>query len=103
MIFLLLSVLSSTVIFVTFKLFDRFKVNTLHAIVVNYIVASLCGIIAFEGVVDPIDIVNKDWFVYTAVLGLLFIIIFNLMAITTQRSGLSVVSVATKMSLVIPI
>ena len=34
---------------------------------------------------------------------MLFIVIFNLMAITTQRSGLSVVSVATKMSLAIPI
>lgn len=103
MIYLLLSVLSSTVIFVTFKLFDRFRINTLHAIVVNYLAASICGIIAYEGVVDAGEIVNKDWFLFTAGLGLLFIIIFNLMAITTQRSGLSVVSVATKMSLVIPI
>lgn len=103
MIYLLLSVLSSTVIFVTFKLFDRFKINTLHAIVVNYLAASICGIIAYEGIVEAGEIVKKDWFLFTAGLGLLFIIIFNLMAITTQRSGLSVVSVATKMSLVIPI
>lgn len=103
MIYLVLSILSSTVIFVTFKLFDRFKINRLHAIVVNYIVASSCGIIAYESAVSFGDIVSKDWFYYTAALGLLFIVIFNLMAITTQRSGLSVVSVATKMSLVIPI
>ena len=103
MIYLILSILSSTVIFVTFKLFDRFKINRFHAIVVNYMVAASCGIIAFKGALIPGEIINKDWFLYTVALGMLFIVIFNLMAITTQRSGLSVVSVATKMSLVIPI
>jgi drug/metabolite transporter (DMT)-like permease len=71
--------------------------------VVNYIVACLCGILAYDGVVSAGEILDKDWFLYTTALGILFIIIFNLMAITTQRNGLSVVSVATKMSLVIPI
>jgi len=103
LIYLILSILSSTVIFVTFKLFDRFKINRFHAIVVNYMVAASCGIIAFKGALIPGEIINKDWFLYTVALGMLFIVIFNLMAITTQRSGLSVVSVATKMSLVIPI
>ena len=103
MIYLLLSVLSSTVIFVVFKLFDRFKINTLHAIVANYVTACLCGLIAYDEKIKFSEIITKDWFAYTAALGVLFIVIFNLMAITTQRSGLSVVSVATKMSLVIPI
>ncbi|MCW5519658.1 DMT family transporter [Aureitalea sp. L0-47] len=103
MIYLILSVLSSTIIFVVFKLFDRFKINTLHAIVANYITACLCGLIAYEESVGFTETISKDWFPFTAGLGVLFIIIFNLMAITTQRSGLSVVSVATKMSLVIPI
>ena len=103
MIYLILSVLSSTVIFVVFKLFDRFKINTLHAIVANYVTACLCGLIAYEEKISFTEIITKDWFVFTAGLGVLFIVIFNLMAITTQRNGLSVVSVATKMSLVIPI
>lgn len=103
MIYLILSVLSSTVIFVNFKLFDRFRINTLHAIVVNYITACVFGLLAYEGNTSVAEIFGKDWFPYTASLGVLFIVIFNLMAITTQRSGLSVVSVATKMSLVIPI
>lgn len=103
MIYLILSVLSSTIIFVVFKLFDRFRINTLHAIVANYVTACLCGLIAFEENVGFTDTISKDWFPFTVGLGVLFIVIFNLMAITTQRSGLSVVSVATKMSLVIPI
>lgn len=103
MIYLLLSVLSSTLIFVVFKLFDRFKINTLHAIVTNYFVACLCGVIAFEGTINITEIPQYNWFYYTLGLGAMFIIVFNLMAITTQRSGLSVVSVATKMSVVIPV
>ncbi|QIE60701.1 DMT family transporter [Rasiella rasia] len=103
MMYLLLSVLASTLIFVVFKLFSIFKVNTLHAIVVNYFVACVSGIIAFNGTITLATIPAYNWFFYAIALGSLFIIVFNLMAITTQRSGLSVVSVATKMSVVIPI
>lgn len=103
MIYLALSVLSSTLIFIVFKLFERFKVNILHAIVTNYLVACICGLIAYKKSIIISEIPQFDWFYYTLGLGAFFIGIFNLMAITTQRSGLSVVSVATKMSLVIPI
>jgi len=75
----------------------------MHAIVVNYIVACICGIIAYTQPLNILEVPNFSWFYYTVVLGALFIIVFNLMALTTQRSGLSVVSVATKMSVVIPI
>jgi drug/metabolite transporter (DMT)-like permease len=88
---------------VVFKLFATFKINTLHAIVVNYFVACISGMIAYKGAISVIEIPQHEWFFYTLGLGALFIIVFNLMAITTQRSGLSVVSVATKMSLIIPI
>lgn len=103
MIYLLLSILASTLIFVVFKLFSKFKINTPHAIVVNYFVACASGIIAYNGTITSTEIPKYDWFYYTLGLGALFILVFNLMAITTQRSGLSVVSVATKMSVVIPV
>lgn len=103
MIYLILSVAASSLIFVIFKLFARFKINTLHAIVVNYFTASTCGILFYTGTTPIASIPNHDWFLGTVALGLVFILVFNLMALTTQRSGLSVVSVATKMSVVIPI
>lgn len=103
MIYLIFSVIASTLIFVIFKLFARFEVNTLQAIVVNYITACICGLIGFKSSLVLSEIPQFEWFYYTLALGSLFIIVFNLMAITTQRSGLSVVSVATKMSVVIPV
>lgn len=103
MIYLLLSVLASVLIFVVFKLFAKYNINTFQAIVVNYFVACICGVIAYDKTIIISEIPTYDWFYYTLALGVLFIVVFILMAATTQRSGLSVVSVATKMSVVIPI
>ena len=103
MISLVLSIIASTFIFVLFRLFARYSINTLQAIVVNYFVACICGIIGYQNSIELSAIPKYDWFYYTVALGALFIIVFNLMATTTQRSGLYVVSVATKMALVIPI
>ncbi|NGX83823.1 EamA family transporter [Aequorivita sp. KMM 9714] len=103
MIALLFSILSSTMIFVVFKLFSRFKINTFQALTFNYVTACICGIILQENSIKFSEVPQFEWFPFALGLGGLFILVFNLMAITTQRSGLSVVSVATKMSVVIPI
>lgn len=103
MIFLLLSVLSSSVIFVVFKLFHKFKINTLQAIIFNYFVACTAGILIDDRPFNPARIPSEPWFFGILILGVLFICIFYLAALTTQRSGLSVVSVATKMSVAIPV
>lgn len=103
MIYLLLSVLASSFIFVIFKLFKRFDINTMQAIVINYFIACLVGFFGFIKETDISLIPEKPWFSGTIFLGVLFIVVFNLAAITTQRSGLSVVSVATKMSVAIPV
>lgn len=86
-----------------FKLFSKYKINTLHAIVINYIVACCCGLIFQKSELNLLEIPKNNWFPFALALGALFITVFNLMAVTTQRSGLSVVSVATKMSVVIPV
>ena len=46
---------------------------------------------------------HQDWFYGALVLGFLFITIFNVMATTSQRNGLSVASVSGRMAVVIPI
>lgn len=103
MIFLLLSILSSSAIFVVFKLFKKYNVNTLQAIVVNYFIAFAFGIMTTTTAININNIVTSDWFYGAVVLGFLFIAIFNVMALTAQKNGLSVASVASKMSVIIPI
>lgn len=103
MIYLLLSILSSTAIFVLFKLFQKFRINTLQAIVVNYVVAATVGFISYENTINISVISNSRWFIGAVLLGILFITIFNVMALTAQRNGISIASVASKMSVIIPI
>lgn len=103
MIYLLLSILASTAIFVVFKLFNRFRINTFQAIVANYVTACICGLISYKSPINTSEIFNSKWFLGATLLGFLFISVFNLMALTAQRNGLSVASVASKMSVVIPV
>ncbi|TPN82094.1 DMT family transporter [Aquimarina algicola] len=103
MIYLILSILASSLIFIIFKLFAKYQVDTLQAIIVNYVVACVSGIIAYSEPIDMVAVTKEGWFYGAMVLGVIFISVFNLMAITTQKNGLSVAAVATKMSVAIPI
>nr|WP_321230391.1 DMT family transporter [uncultured Psychroserpens sp.] len=103
MIYLLLSIIASTLIFIIFKLFDKYNINTLQAIVVNYFTACLFGLLMYDKPIIVSEIVSSKWIYGALGLGFLFIAIFNVMALTAQRNGLSVASVASKMSVIIPI
>ncbi len=100
---LALSILCSSLIFVLFKLFESYKIETLHAIITNYVVAFICGMVFYKGDVSFSGIPQREWFWGSFAMGLLFITVFNLMAAATQKAGVSITSVATKMSLAIPV
>lgn len=103
MIYLVLSIIISSSLYVIFKLFDTFKINTFQAIVINYIVAFVIGYLYSDVKIPLQTIPSQDWFIGALFLGFLFITIFNVMAITSQKNGLSVASVSGRMAVVIPI
>ncbi len=98
-----LSILASSMIFVIFKLYTKYRIQTLYAIIVNYFIACAVGLYFYRGDLNFNEISQKPWFLGTVGLGLLFIVVFNLMAATSQKIGVSAASVATKMSLAIPV
>lgn len=103
MINLALSVLCSSLIFVVFKLFSVHKVHTLSAIITNYVVASICGLVFNPLTISLPQLMSKPWFLGTVLLGVFFLLVFNIMAKSSQINGVGVTSVATKMSLVVPV
>ena len=103
MIWLALSILCSTLIFVVFKLYARFNIHNLQAIVFNYVVAFAVGYFTSDFEPKLLQVVEKDWFSSAIILGSLFISLFQLMALVSQKFGVAAVSVAVKMSLVIPV
>jgi len=104
MIFLLLSILCSSIIFLLFKSFEKFKVNTFVAIVFNYLTASLTGLLLVD---QPKEIMHHifeaPWLANAGILGIIFISLFNIMALTAQKMGASVASISNKMALIFPV
>lgn len=103
MIYLILSILVSSSLFVIFKLFNRYQVNTFNAIVTNYVFACITGLTLYKASWSFHEVTHSQWFLGTVFLGFMFIVIFMVMARTAQEVGLSVASVAGKMSLIIPV
>lgn len=99
MIYLSLSVLFSSLIYVVFTWLGKKQVNLLPALVVNYITAACCAFI-FS---DYTAVTTMPWWPIAVALGALFICIFFVMARTTQTFGLATASVASKMSMIIPV
>lgn len=104
MIFLVLSILCSAIIFLLFKSFEKFKVDTFTAIVINYLTAGFTGFLLVDNSDEIIPhIVEAPWLMNSFILGVIFISLFNFMAITAQKLGASVASIANKMALIFPV
>jgi drug/metabolite transporter (DMT)-like permease len=90
-------------IFIVFRSYSKYKVDNHSAIVVNYFTAGVLGLIINGSFISPNQFIEAPWAINGVILGTLFIIIFNVMALTTQKLGASVSSIATKMALVVPV
>ncbi len=95
----------TTSIGVGFKLFSRYKVNTFNAIVINYTVCLVLGTLLDPEVDVPFskEIIQAEWFLFDALLGLLFITGFNLTAQAIQTSGITLTTLMQRMSLLLTV
>ena len=103
MIAITLAIITATLIFITFRTFPYFKLNNFHAIVVNYIVAATIGFLIDDSGIPVLSIFTEPWFIMSIIIGVFFISMLNTIAVTSQKVGVSVASVASKMSVVIPV
>ena len=102
MMYLLGSILLASYLTIAFKLCDRFKINKLQAILFNYFVCAITGSLVIGSVPHYSAYTKEPWFLFAIIMGTLFFITFNLIALAVQKSGLAVASVASKLSLIIP-
>ena len=103
MIFLLLSILSSTSLFVIFKYVDKYGIRNFDVIIINYIVASILGFSISTYNPDIFPVYGNPWFPYAMIIGILFVIGFVLIGKSSQKVGIAITTVAGKMSVIIPI
>lgn len=102
MIPLILSILSSTFILLIFKISERIKIDVFTIIVINYLAASLLGFFLNNLDLTQIDWASATWLYFSIVIGFCFINMFFLIGLSTQKAGIGVTSIASKMSVVIP-
>jgi drug/metabolite transporter (DMT)-like permease len=101
--YLILALVFNVIVSAVLKLFAKFDVNALQAIVVNYCTCVITGwIFTGETPVTP-DTFNTPWFFWAVLLGISFIIIFNLTAYCTKVDGMTTTIMASKLSLIIPV
>ena len=89
-----------------FKYFGKYQVNNLQAIIINYFTAGSLAVVITNINGLPINfqhIVLSNYIVPSLIIGLLFIITFNLLAYGTQKIGIAISTVANKMSMIIPV
>jgi drug/metabolite transporter (DMT)-like permease len=102
MLFFIGSIVFSSYLTLSFKVLERYHIPVLPTIVFNYWVCVITG--SFVNGDFPINGENMvtPWFKWALAIGCLFIILFNIIAWTTQKIGVAVASVSNKLSLIIP-
>ena len=99
MISLLLTITLSTLILVQFKLYPKFGINTFQSIVFNYVTAFLCGFLIFGKEWNSNSLYQGSWLYLAVIAGILFIALFLVMGLSSQKNGVAMTSVAVKMSM----
>ena len=103
MLYLISAIIISTSIFITFKFFKRFKIDNFQAITVNYVIASAFGFLIYSGDFTFATILQRTWFPHALIAGILFICVFLLFALSSQKAGVALTAVSSKMSVIIPV
>ena len=72
-------------------------------IVFNYITCVLTGTVVNGSFPIHAENIAMPWFKWACIMGAMFVSIFNVVALTAQKNGVAVASVANKLSLIIPV
>ena len=103
MMYVVYTVLFFNLLIIIFKLFEKYKVDNLQALIVNYFTAAACGYFLLKDDYSLSYVFSAPWVYYSILIGFIFIVVFNFYAFGTQKVGIAVTTVANKMSLIIPV
>lgn len=93
----------TALLFIIFKSFDKFGVNAFHAVVVNYFTCILVGLGFSWGIDYSPMLDNVSWVGWSVLMGVLFITTFYMMAWSAINISVSVSTISSKLSLIIPV
>lgn len=103
MIFIAGSICCGAFLILFFKVIERWGIPNLQAIIINYMACVVCGVLLTQDRMPVTEVVRAPWFGWAGVLGLCFIVGFNLIGLTVQKAGVTPASVASKLSMIISV
>jgi len=103
MIYFILAILTSSSILILFKVFERYRVNTIQAITINYLMALTISFFSVPEKISVQDFSGARWLYLALILGGLFIAAFYLFARSAQKAGVAVTAISSRMSVMIPV
>ena len=103
MIYLAASIISSTSIFIIFRVAKNFACRLNLLITINYLTAALLGYIFMMRFSLHPFAQGIHWLPFAISLGVLFIAMFFLIGLSSQKAGITATTLANKMSLVFPV
>ncbi len=108
MLYLILSIFSSTAIVIIFRLLKNNGVDLTNVIVINYFTATIVGISSgyFSDKLPELsmqEIIRAPWLPFAFCIGVSFVATFYVIGFSTQKAGITKTAIATKMSVVLPI
>ncbi|MFY7899673.1 MAG: EamA family transporter [Chitinophagaceae bacterium] len=103
MIYLIGSIVLSSFLTLAFKMLGKLNIPIFQSIVYNYLICVVTGSIVNQSFPINQEALSQTWFHWACVMGVLFIILFNMIGITAQKISVAVASVANKLSLIIPV
>lgn len=102
MIYLILAIVFSAGVFVTMRFFKHFELDNHQALMWNYIFATVTGFLICNHFDTIPELVNESWFGLSLLTGFWFIFTYLLMTRSTQSSGITITSLSSKLSVVLP-
>ena len=103
MLTFLATILCTVCIYLLFASFNRWGIRSAWAITVNYFVAAGLGWTLAGGSEAVLTSVQSNWIWPLALIGVFFYPLFRLTALCSQELGISVATIATKLSMAIPV
>lgn len=97
------SIVLFNILIVIFKMFEKYNVNNIQALIFNYLTAAFCSYLFLEKDFSLGYIINAGWIFHAIGIGILFILTFILYAYGVQKVGISIATISNKMSLIIPV
>lgn len=103
MFFLSLTVLTSVLIIISFKVFDILDISANQVITFNYFFGFVYGVVFREDNYSKDQVIESDWLIPSIFIGFVFILGFFLFSKSAIKAGVSITAVLAKMSVIIPV